>query len=167
MIIQLIVRLVYIFELVCKPKDQGGLGVINLSIQNDCLLMKHLHKFFNRANLPWVNLVWKLYYESALPPAKARDISFWWRDCLKSLPSYKGIASIFVGSGASILLWHNKWHGASLQGQFPHLYSFAKDDSSSVVKVDLADHFNLPLSEEAYSEFLHLRLLLKSLPGSR
>jgi hypothetical protein len=68
------------------------------------------------------------------------------------------------------LLWHDKWHGAPLQGQFPHLYSFAKDDSSSVVKVlnseDLADHFNLPLSEEAYSEFLHLRLLLKSLPGS-
>jgi hypothetical protein len=35
------------WELVCKPKDKGGLGVINLEIQNDALLMKHLFKFFS------------------------------------------------------------------------------------------------------------------------
>jgi hypothetical protein len=68
------------------------------------------------------------------------------------------------------LLWRDKWHGAPLQGQFPHLYSFSKDDNTSVIKVlnleDLAEHFNLPLSEEAYSEFLHLQLLLESLTGS-
>jgi hypothetical protein len=30
--------------LVRKPKDKGGLGVINLSVQNDALLIKHLNK---------------------------------------------------------------------------------------------------------------------------
>lgn len=35
-----------------KPKEKGGLGVLNLSLQNDALLMKHLHKFYNRANIP-------------------------------------------------------------------------------------------------------------------
>ena len=33
------------WELVCWPKDKGGLGVINLNIQNKGLLIKHLHKF--------------------------------------------------------------------------------------------------------------------------
>jgi hypothetical protein len=33
------------WPLVTKPKDKGGLGVINLSVQNDALLLKHLHKF--------------------------------------------------------------------------------------------------------------------------
>jgi hypothetical protein len=44
------------WDLVCKTKKQGGLGVLNLTVQNDCLLMKHVHKFYNHADLPWVHL---------------------------------------------------------------------------------------------------------------
>jgi hypothetical protein len=32
----------------CLPKEQGGLGIINVRIQNTALLLKHLHKFYNR-----------------------------------------------------------------------------------------------------------------------
>jgi hypothetical protein len=32
------------WDLVRKPKDKGGLGVINLSVHNDALLLKHLDK---------------------------------------------------------------------------------------------------------------------------
>ena len=49
-------------KLVCIPMDSGGLGVLNLSIQNEGLLLKHLHKFFNRWDIPWVHLVWERYY---------------------------------------------------------------------------------------------------------
>jgi hypothetical protein len=45
------------WDLVCHPKDQGRLGVLNLSIQNDCLLMKHMHKFDNHVDIPWVRLI--------------------------------------------------------------------------------------------------------------
>lgn len=31
---------------VCRPKDKGGLGVIDLRIQNRALLMTHLYKFY-------------------------------------------------------------------------------------------------------------------------
>src|SRR3954469_17837666 len=31
------------WELVCRPKMKGGWGVLNLSIQNQALLIKHLH----------------------------------------------------------------------------------------------------------------------------
>jgi hypothetical protein len=34
------------WKLVTRPKRKGGLGVIRLRLQNDALLMKHLHKFF-------------------------------------------------------------------------------------------------------------------------
>jgi hypothetical protein len=37
---------------VMKPKEKGGLGVINLRLQNDALLLKHLSKFYNRADIP-------------------------------------------------------------------------------------------------------------------
>jgi hypothetical protein len=39
---------------VCRPKNQGGLGVLDLSIQNKALLLKNLHKFYNKHDVPWV-----------------------------------------------------------------------------------------------------------------
>jgi hypothetical protein len=45
--------------MVTMPKSKGGLGVINLRRQNDAFLLKHLHKFFNKEDLPWIQLVWK------------------------------------------------------------------------------------------------------------
>jgi hypothetical protein len=41
-------------------RKKGGLGIINLKIQNKCLLLKHLHNFYNNADLPWVKLIKKL-----------------------------------------------------------------------------------------------------------
>jgi hypothetical protein len=38
---------------VTKPKDKGGLGVIDLRSQNDALLLKHLDKFYNRKDIHW------------------------------------------------------------------------------------------------------------------
>jgi hypothetical protein len=35
------------WEVVCKPKDQGGLGVLNLDVHNKCLLSKCLFKLVN------------------------------------------------------------------------------------------------------------------------
>ena len=49
---------------VCRPENQGGLGVLNINIQNYALLLKNLHKFFNRNNIPWVNLIWDTYYKN-------------------------------------------------------------------------------------------------------
>jgi hypothetical protein len=49
-------------KLVCKPKKKSGLGVIKLRLQNDALLMKKLDKFFFKADMPWVNLIWTQYY---------------------------------------------------------------------------------------------------------
>jgi hypothetical protein len=43
-----------------KPKDKGGLGVINLRSQNCALLLKHLDKFYYKKNIPWVRLIWNI-----------------------------------------------------------------------------------------------------------
>jgi hypothetical protein len=40
------------WEMVCRPKEKGGLGIINLETQNDALLMKHLYRFFNHEDTP-------------------------------------------------------------------------------------------------------------------
>jgi hypothetical protein len=42
-----------------RPKDQGGLGITDLRAQNTTLFLKFLHKFYNRVDLPWVQLTWE------------------------------------------------------------------------------------------------------------
>jgi hypothetical protein len=37
------------WELVCKPKNKGGLGIINLELQNKALLLTQLYKLYNKA----------------------------------------------------------------------------------------------------------------------
>jgi hypothetical protein len=55
------------WDLVRKPKSKGGLGVVNLSIQNDALLLKQLHKFYSKADIQWVDLIWQKYYNNMFP----------------------------------------------------------------------------------------------------
>ena len=67
-----------------KPKRKGGLGIINLRSQNSALLLKHLDKFYNRKEIPWVKLVWHAHYSNGdIPHATMDKGSFWWKDILK------------------------------------------------------------------------------------
>ena len=44
------------WNLICQPKQQGGLGVQNLDIQNKCLMSKWLFKLCNEDGL-WQQLL--------------------------------------------------------------------------------------------------------------
>jgi mannosylglycoprotein endo-beta-mannosidase len=61
---------------VCRPKNQGGLGVLQLDAQNKALMLKNLHKFFNRQDIPWVNLIWNSYYQDGSLPSNLNNGSF-------------------------------------------------------------------------------------------
>jgi hypothetical protein len=56
-----------------KPKRKGGLGVINLKAQNKALLIKHLDKFYDKAGIPWVNLICNTYYSTSEVPHATKD----------------------------------------------------------------------------------------------
>lgn len=89
--------------MVTRAKDEGGLGVLDLQIQNEALLIKNLHKFFNRINIPSVKLIWEKYYSNGNLPNHAKKGSFWWKDILKLLDKFKGMALISVQNGGILL----------------------------------------------------------------
>jgi hypothetical protein len=64
------------WDLVKKPKNKGDLGVINLSLQNDALLMKQLDKFYRKENIQWINLIWQKYYINEVPHLAREKGSF-------------------------------------------------------------------------------------------
>lgn len=57
------------WPILTRPKNKGGLGITNLCSQNDTLLIKHLHKFHSKQDIPWVNLIWSTYYLDKVPHA--------------------------------------------------------------------------------------------------
>ena len=98
------------WDKVCRPKYQGGLGVLNLHIQNKALLLKNLHKIYNRMDVPWVNLIWNSYYSDGVLPGQQLEGSFWWKAHLRLIDSYKGMAKCNLGDGKSVYFWTDIWN---------------------------------------------------------
>jgi hypothetical protein len=97
-------------------------------------LLKHLHKFFNKCDLPWVELIWDKHYTNGkLPDIRMPKGSFWWRDVLKLLHKFKGMASVTIFSGQSCLLWDDLWNGGVRKLLSLELHSFAKKQKHMLI----------------------------------
>jgi hypothetical protein len=90
------------WDMICKPKSAGGLGIMDFGKQNQALLIKKLHKFYNKAEVPWVQLVWQ-YYADEVPHVAKLCGSFWWRDIMKLAKKYREICNVTPINGDSIL----------------------------------------------------------------
>jgi hypothetical protein len=149
------------WDKVCRPKKKGGVGVLNLKLQNEALLLKHLHKFYNHEDVPWVTLLWKSYYQEKVPHAMLPVGSFWWRDIFKLTPLFRGIASCQVGDGTTVLFWKDSWMEHIASEKYPRAFSFALDADKSVqdfiTAPTLADNFWLPVSSQAREEIRDLQ----------
>jgi hypothetical protein len=105
------------WETVQKPKEKGGLGVINLKLQNDALLLKHLHKFYNQADIPWIKPIWFKYYEQKIPHASREVGSFWRKVILRLNPLYRVISHCIIGNGTTVCFWEDRWNSSPLKKQ--------------------------------------------------
>ena len=147
-----------------KPKQKGGLGVLNLRLQNDALLLKQLHKFYSRQDIPWVQLIWNRYYTSKIPHASVEVGSFWWKDLLRLNVLYRGIAKCYLGDGSIVTFWGDLWSSHILSFKFPRLFSFALNPDISAREIiqaeDLDSIFHLPLSQQALEELFEMQTLL-------
>lgn len=76
------------WDKVCQPKSHGGLGILDAQTHNQALLMKHLHKFLNKVDIPWVSIIWETYNSNNIPSSKPVG-SFWWKVVLKLLAVFK------------------------------------------------------------------------------
>jgi hypothetical protein len=86
------------WEMICKPKLKGGLGIVNFQKQNVALLLKFLDKFYNKKDVPWVQLVWSDHYQGKIPHEEKLCGSFWWRDIMKQVDNFRGVSVITVGT---------------------------------------------------------------------
>jgi len=67
------------WDILCRPKDQGGLGITDLMIKNKCLLSKWLFKLLNEEGT-WQTLLRNKYLTSKTlshVQIKPSDSHFW------------------------------------------------------------------------------------------
>jgi hypothetical protein len=88
-----------------------------------------LHKFFNKQDLPWVQLIWTNYYGNGQNSGQIKKGSCWWKDNLKLLNCYKGIAHVNGEKGDTINFWQDMWNGRVLGQSNPHPFSFTTNEN--------------------------------------
>ena len=149
------------WELVRRPKEKGGLGVINLSVQNDALLLKQLDKLYRKENIQWVKLIWQKHYPDGVPHIRRDRGSFWWKDILRLHIQYREVAYCIPGKGDTVSFWDDLLNGSVNSQKYPHLLNFAKEPRISFQKMrdaePLLSSFRIPMTRQAYNEFLELQ----------
>jgi hypothetical protein len=67
------------WNILCRPKDQGGLGIEVLELKNKCLLSKWLFKLLSEEGM-WQQLLYNKYLKNktlSQVEAKPNDSQFW------------------------------------------------------------------------------------------
>jgi len=115
-------------------------------------------------------MTWQAYYQNVTPQAVGKVESFWWRDVCSLITTFRGVAACSPGNGASALFWKDNWSSNLLAEQFPRLFSFALDSDVSLQSLlhcenieHLAEHFAIPISEQAYQELTQVAEILSDM----
>lgn len=96
-------------------KKDGGLGVPNLNTQNEALILKYLDKFFNKADIPWVHLVWEKHYSNGKLPKRV----FLVERCAQIVRYVQGFGSCYIRSRQLLLPLDRFMEGSGAQLDIP------------------------------------------------
>ena len=103
-------------------KKIGGLGLKNLHVQNNCLLMKFAAKALSTAQTPWLEWL-DLQHPNALvsPPPQT---SFLCRTISRQITTLQNISFVLTNSGSHTYFWLDTWLTPKpLATTYPHLFS--------------------------------------------
>jgi hypothetical protein len=133
------------------------------------LLLKFLDKFYNKGDIPWVQLIWSAHYQRKVPHEEKLCGSFWWKDVMKQVDIFRGISVISMGAGDTFMFWQDNWNvdglARPLMFRFLKLFSFVLNDKMAALQVygaeDLVDLFYRPLSIQAFQELQSLQSLMQ------
>ena len=88
------------WNIVCRPKDQGGLGIEVLEIKNMCLLSKWLYKLLHEEGV-WQEILQNKYLNNktlSQVEAKPTDSPFW-KGLMKVKDEFFNRGSFIIGDG--------------------------------------------------------------------
>jgi hypothetical protein len=116
------------WNIVCRPKDQGGLRIEVLDIKNRCLLSKWLLKLLYEEGV-WQEMLSNKYHGSktlSQVRVKPTDSPFW-KGIMKVKDDFFQRGSFVVRDGMKTRFWEDTWLGDTpLATQYPSLYNIVR-----------------------------------------
>lgn len=152
-------------------KNQGGLGVPNLQIQNQCLLSKWLFKLINEQSV-WQDLLKRKYFnnKSLTQVNRKQGNSHFWAGFMKVKNTFLNMGFWIVNNGEQVIFWEDKWVGNySFKDRYPSLYAIERRRNFLVANVMHSVSFNVSFrralvaqnltnSHNLYASIVHLHL---------
>jgi len=133
------------WDILCRPKDQGGLGILNLQLQNKCLLAKWLVNLLNPEGI-WQSLLRNKYLSSkslTQVAAKPNDSHFW-RGLMHIKDEVLANGSFDIKDGTNTRFWDDTWVGDKpLKVKYPSLYNIVREPHATVSKVMTTSPLNI------------------------
>jgi hypothetical protein len=90
------------WDVVCRPKIEGGLGIKCLAVKNESLQMKQVHRLHADRDAPWPRWVWNA-------AAGCTPTGHHWSALEKLMPIYRSITTSVVGDGRRTAFWLDAW----------------------------------------------------------
>jgi hypothetical protein len=125
------------WHIICRPKEQGGLGILDLDIQNKCLLSKWLYKLINEDGA-WQQLLRNKYLStmSITQVGKKPGDSQFWIGLMNVKNQFLTFGNFRLQNGTQIRFWEDIWLGNStLRDQYPNLYNIVRRKNATVSNV--------------------------------
>jgi hypothetical protein len=120
-----------------RLKDQGGLGVLNLEIQNRCLLSKWLFSLINTEGA-WQQLIRNKYLGTKTITQVTRNLgdSQFWSGLMSVKDDFLNMGRFYLQDGKKIRFWEDLWMGdTALKVQYPNLFNIVRRKSATVAEV--------------------------------
>ena len=116
------------WNIICRPKDQGGLGIELLEVKYKCLLSKWLFKLLNEQGV-WQELLTNKYLcgkTLAQVKSKPSDSPFW-KGILKFQNDFFSNGYFIIGNGQCTRFWEDIWLGdIPLSMQYQSLFNIVR-----------------------------------------
>jgi hypothetical protein len=98
------------WDMVSRPKDQGGLGIINTRIMNDCLLVKWIWKIFQEPDELWFKIIKAKYLgDGGFFDSKTKGVSQFWQGLHRVKHLFNWGATFQVRNGKHCKFWKDCW----------------------------------------------------------
>ena len=128
----------------CKPREFGGLGIIDPKLFNLALMGKWIWRLGSVEVGLWKEVLFSKYggWRFLGEEGKGRSCSLWWKD-LKEVWSSEGWGRCFednfewkVGDGKDIYFWKDSWlKGEALKNVYPRLFSISSNKNAKLLEL--------------------------------
>jgi hypothetical protein len=154
------------WRMVHRPKEFGGLGLLNTKKMNLALLLKWVWRIYQEEDTIWAKLIRAKYQDANdIFSGTGHGGSQFWKSIHKVKHIFKVGANHLVRDGARTSFWLDWWKDATpLKDKFPLLFAICDEEAVSVATTlkgeGLALRFRLSLDQEGTRQWRELCALV-------